>query len=78
MSAYTESRRQFAEWLKLAGKLKPQMLWRVEFAGYLLEAYHDHNEAMVLVQVFDNGRGFRVFTQNPEYITNLDLNTFRT
>ena len=77
MADYKESHTQFAEWRKLTGKLKPPMLFRVEFAGFLLEAYNDHNGTMVLIQVFDNGRGFKIYTANPEYITNLDLNSLR-
>ena len=77
MENFTHSRRQFAEWRKLSGKLIPLLLWRVEFAGFLLEAYNDHHGNMVIIQLFEGERGFKAYTPNTDFIKNLDLNSLR-
>ena len=77
MPTFNKSRLAFAEWRKQSGKLAPLMLWRVEFAGFVLEAYNDHHGNMVIIQLFEGDGGFKAYTPNIDFIKNLDLNIFR-
>ena len=77
MNSFNKSRLEFTEWRKLSGKLKPMLLWRVEFAGFILEAYNDHHGNMVIIQLFEGVRGFKAYTPNTDFIKNLDLNSLR-
>lgn len=70
---FETSIRQFERWKKETGKLDSLMLWQIEFAGFLLQAYNDTAGQMVLFQIFSNGRGFKAYTFNREFVEQYHL-----
>lgn len=73
MDKFSLSLIQFSEWQKKTGKLIGFMLWRIEFAGFLLEAWNDNTGKMVLFQIFTNGRGFKAFTHDVDFVEQYEL-----
>ena len=73
MEKYSLSQIQFSDWRRQTGKLIGFMLWRVEFAGFLLEAWNDNAGRMVIFQVFESGRGFKAYTHNADFVEQFAL-----
>ena len=73
MDKYSISQIQFVDWRRKTGKLIGFMLWRIEFAGFLLEAWNDNAGKMVIFQIFESGRGFKSYTHDADFVEQYTL-----